>query len=94
MNSELVRQALEKVSSPHELVNMVSQRVRQLNAGMRGPLIANAGSLSLADIALTEIIEDKMGFDMPEIVKLIRPTAQNRKRPQSWGKMPTEKKAA
>ena len=89
MNAELVKKALEKVINPNVLINMVSQRVRQLNAGGGGtgrPLIKDVGNLGAADIALREIIEDKMSFEMPEIIELIRPTARNRKRPQHWTK--------
>ena len=38
----------------------------------------------MADIALTEIIEEKIGFEMPEIIQLVRPAAQRRKKPQGW----------
>ena len=93
MNAELVRQALEKVQEPAILVNMVSRRVRQLNGGGR-PLLINTGTLGAADIALLEIIEDKMGFEMAEIIKLVRPTAQSRRRPQGWLKQHVEQKAA
>jgi len=91
MNAELVRQALVKVPNPHVLVNLVSRRVRQLNAGVGStsrPLVANAANLRVADIALLEIIEDKMGFDMPEIVELTRPTGKNRRKPQGWKSLP------
>jgi hypothetical protein len=37
---------------------------------------------------VTEIIEGKMGWEMPEIIMLIRPTGKNRKRPQHWAKSP------
>ena len=90
MNSELVKAALEKVLNPYVLVNMVSRRVRQLNAGggdMSRPLIADAGNLGAADIALREIIEDKMSFEMPEIIELTRPTGNRRNRPQGWMKL-------
>jgi DNA-directed RNA polymerase subunit omega len=93
MNAEFVRKALEKVQEPATLVNMVSRRVRELNAGARA-LLSNTGNLGVADIALLEIIEDKMGFEMPEIIKLVRPAAQSRRRPQGWGKQQLEKKAA
>src|SRR5437762_398545 len=88
MNADLVKKAAEKVPNPNVLVNLVSQRVRQLNNGNR-PLIADIGTLGLADIVLREIIEDKIGFEMPEIIQLIRPTGRNRKRPQSWGRSRT-----
>jgi DNA-directed RNA polymerase subunit omega len=87
MNASLVKQALEKVLSPNVLVNMVSQRVRQLNSGVGGrcrPLVADIANLGSADIALLEIIEDKMSFEPPQVIKLIRPTGKNRRRPQHW----------
>jgi DNA-directed RNA polymerase subunit K/omega len=89
VNAILVKKALEKVLNPNILVNLVSQRVRQLNFdGGRTcrPLVADVENLRAADIALREIIEDKMGFEMPEIVKLTRPTGRNRKRPQHWAR--------
>ena len=93
MNAELVRQALEKVQEPAILVNMISRRVRELNNGAR-PLLINTGNLGVADVALLEIIEDRMGVEMPEIIKLIRPSAQTRRRPQGWLKQHVEQKAA
>jgi len=87
MNAELVKKALVKVLDPHVLVNLVSRRVRQLNGGsgsMSRSLVANAANLGVADIALLEIIEDKIGFDMPEIIELIRPTGKKGRRPQGW----------
>ena len=93
MNAELVRKAREKVQESNLLVNMISQRVRALNAGAR-PLLINTGNLRVADIALAEIVEDKMTFTLPEIVKLLRPAAQPRKRPQGWLKQHVEKKVA
>jgi DNA-directed RNA polymerase subunit omega len=89
MNALLVKKALETVINPNVLINMVSQRVRQLNSGMGGrcrPLVSDHANLSVADIALTEIIDDKMSFEMPEIVALTRPTGKNRRRPQHWTK--------
>ena len=89
MNANLVKQALEKVLNPNVLVNMVSRRVRQLNSGFGGlsnPLVANVVNLGAADIALREIIEDKMSFEMPDVVKLTRPTGKRGKRPQYWAK--------
>ena len=93
MNAELVKQALEKVPSPQVLVNLVSRRVRQLSSGAYGsrPLVSDVANLRDADIALREIIEDNMGFDMPEVVKLTRPSQQNRRRPAGWGRPPAPK---
>ena len=89
MNAILVQEALKKVLDVNVLVNMVSRRVRQLNAGGGGasrPLIADVGNLGAGDVALREIIEDRMSFEMPDLVPLLRPTGRNRKRPQNWAK--------
>ena len=94
MNAELVKKALEIVGDPHVLVNLVSRRVRQLNSGAGGacrPLVANVENLGAADIALRELIEEKMGFEMPEIIELTRPTAHNRNRPLNWSKTQVER---
>lgn len=69
MNSELQKKALEKVGNPNTLINIVSRRVRQLNAGSGGisrPLVADAHNLGAGDIALREIIEEKIGWDPAE----------------------------
>ena len=97
MNADLVKQALAKVLNPHVPVNLVSRRVRQLNSGggrLSRPLLSGVENLGAADIALAEIAEGKMDFDMPEIIKLIRPTGKNRKRPQHWAKNPAGGEAA
>jgi len=50
--------------NPNVLVNYVSRRVRQLTSGGGSgrPLIDQTGTLGAADIALLELIDDKMGF--------------------------------
>ena len=91
MNADLVKQALEIVVNPHVLVNLISKRVRQLNSGGGGasrPMVGDVANQGAADIALREIIEGKMGFEMPELIALVRPTGKNRKRPQHWSKSP------
>jgi DNA-directed RNA polymerase subunit omega len=83
LNAELTRKALEKVGNPNVLVNLISRRVRQLNAGsgaMSRPLVKEIGNLGAADIALLEIIEEKVGFEMPEVVELTRPSNKKRKK--------------
>lgn len=83
MNAELCKRAAEKVGNPNVLVNLLSRRVRQLNAGGGGssrPLISDVGNLGLADIALREILEDKMGWEVPEPVELVRPQAKKRRK--------------
>ena len=69
MNVELTRKALEKVGNPHVLVNIISRRVRQLNSGGGGisrPLVEVDPTMGIADIALTELIHEKIGFQLEE----------------------------
>jgi len=68
LNTELCRKALEKVINPNVLVNLISRRVRQLSGGGSGsrPLIADTAGLGLADIALTELVEGKLSWEMIE----------------------------
>ena len=83
MNSELCRQALVKVGNPNILVNLISRRVRQLTSGgggMNRPLVADHTNMGAADIALREIIEGKIGFDMPEELQVIEPAPKRRKK--------------
>ncbi len=60
MNSELLEKAKQKVASVPLLVNMISRRVRQLNAGMRPYLKPETPNEERVDIALREIIEGKL----------------------------------
>jgi DNA-directed RNA polymerase subunit omega len=84
LNSELCKQALAKVTNPNVLVNLVSRRVRQLNSGSGGssrPLILETAGLGVADIALKEIVDGKMGWDLPEELQLVEPgPAKKRKK--------------
>ena len=65
MNVELCRKALEKVGDPRILVNLVSRRVRQLNGGggYGRPLIDPDPTFGTADIALQEIVDDKITWE-------------------------------
>jgi len=72
LNAELCKKALEKVGNPNVLINLVSRRVRQLNSGGGSgsrPLIANTANMGWADVALAEIIEEKMGWHVPELAE-------------------------
>ena len=82
MNAELCKRAAEKVGNPNVLVNLVSRRVRQLSSGGGAgrPLVDAPASMGLADIALTEILEDKMGWDLPEESSAVRPVSKKRRK--------------
>jgi DNA-directed RNA polymerase subunit omega len=83
MNAELCKRANEKVGNPNVLVNLISRRVRQLSAGGGGlgrPLVNVPASMGLADIALTELLEGKMGWEVPEEVAAVRPVSKKRRK--------------
>jgi DNA-directed RNA polymerase subunit omega len=83
MNPELCKAALNKVGNPNVLVNLISRRVRQLNSGGGGisrPLLSDVANLGAADIALKEIAEEKMGWEMPEPNILAEGVKPKRKR--------------
>ena len=83
MNAELCKKAAEKVGNPNVLVNLSSRRVRQLNSGGGGlsrPLVNDVTNLGAADIALREILEDKIGWELPEPVELVRPQPKKRRK--------------
>jgi DNA-directed RNA polymerase subunit omega len=83
VNSEYCKLALAKVGNPNVLVNLVSRRVRQLNSGggpLSRPLLNDVAGLGAADIALREIIEEKMGWEMPEESQVIEPVRKKRRK--------------
>jgi DNA-directed RNA polymerase subunit omega len=86
MNSELCKQALAKVVNPNVLVNIISRRVRQLTTGgdaSSRPLIADTATMGAADIALTELIEDKLGWEMAEVSSEPEPPRGKRRKRSS-----------
>ncbi len=60
MNIELLDIAKTKVTSLPVLINMVSKRVKQLNAGMRPYVVPDSRDDENLDIALREIAEGKL----------------------------------
>ena len=63
MKANLVKAAAEIIPDPKILVNMVSQRVRQLCLGHR-PLVEFVPGLGHADVALSEIAAGKLSFEL------------------------------
>lgn len=65
MRSDLVVAASKVIPDPPVLINLVSARVKQLNNG-RSPLVRVDHRMGAADIALSEIIEGKIGIEPKE----------------------------
>lgn len=82
MNAELQKKALERVGNPHTLINIVSRRVRQLNAGSGGisrPFVEDAANLGAGDIALRELLEEKIAWEPPQDLVPV-PTPKRRRK--------------
>ena len=62
MDPEICKKALEKVGDANTLINIVSKRVRQLSSGSR-PLLTGTENMGAADIAMTELVQDKLSWD-------------------------------
>jgi DNA-directed RNA polymerase subunit omega len=69
MRDDYLQAALKVVDDPNILVNVVSTRVKQLRRGSRA-LVESLEKLSLEDIALREIMEGKITYELatPEML--------------------------
>jgi DNA-directed RNA polymerase subunit omega len=63
VRDDYLKLAQEKVTDPNILINMVSRRAKQLKSGEK-PLIESLERLSAEDLALREIIEDKLSYQL------------------------------
>ncbi|MEI8063921.1 MAG: DNA-directed RNA polymerase subunit omega [Verrucomicrobiota bacterium] len=64
MKSKYFQAAAQQLPSPELLINLVSKRVRQLMQGNR-PLTLTDPKMDFADIALKEISEGKITYELP-----------------------------
>ena len=82
MNSDICSKALEKVGNPNVLVNLVSKRVRQLTGSGPGsrPLIAETAGLGAGDIAMLELIHEKMDWELLEPMDIPEPPVSGKKK--------------
>lgn len=65
MREDYLREAQKVITDPNMLINVVSRRVKQLRRGSRA-LVESLEKLAPEDIALREIIEGKITFEMPD----------------------------
>jgi DNA-directed RNA polymerase subunit omega len=68
MRDEYLRQAAKIINDPYILVNVVSRRVKQLRRGSR-PLVESLEKLSPEDVALREIIEGRISYELSDATK-------------------------
>ena len=65
MKEELLKDASRIIEDPNILINMVSRRAKQLKQGHK-PLIESLEKLEPEDIAMREIIEHKIDYQLYE----------------------------
>lgn len=63
MRNEYLIQAQDVIPDPNILINVVSRRSKQLKFGMK-PLVESLEKLEPEDIALREIIEGKITYEL------------------------------
>lgn len=63
MTAQLLQDAAQVIPNQQLLINVVSRRVRQLGLGHR-PLVEATPRSSLTDIALREIIDGKLTYEL------------------------------
>jgi DNA-directed RNA polymerase subunit omega len=68
MRDDYLKAALKKIDDPNILINVVSTRVKQLRRGSRA-LVESLEKLSPEDLALREIIEGRITYDIPTAEK-------------------------
>lgn len=70
MRDDYLQKAREVIDDPYVLVNVVSRRVKQLRRGAR-PLVESLEKLATEDIALREIAEGRISYEVAEIAEVI-----------------------
>ncbi len=68
MTSSFIDEALKVIPNQQLLVNVVSRRVRQLTSGHR-PMVETGPRMGFSDIALKEIIEGKISYELTPIIE-------------------------
>lgn len=63
LRDEYLQQAQEVIPDPNILINVVSRRSKQLKYGMK-PLVESLEKLEPEDIALREVIEGKITYEL------------------------------
>lgn len=63
MRDDYLREAQKIIQDPNVLINVVSRRVKQLKRGHR-PLVESLEKLDPEDLALREVIEGKISYEL------------------------------
>ncbi len=63
MRDDYIQEAQKIIPDPNVLINVVSRRVKQLKFGQK-PLVESLERLNPEDIALREVIEGKIDYEL------------------------------
>ena len=63
MRDDYIKDALKVIPDPNMLINVISRRVKQIRRGNRA-LVESLEKLSAEDLALREVIEGKISFEL------------------------------
>ncbi len=66
MRDDYLHQAQKVITDPMILINVVSRRAKQLKSGYK-PLVESLERLSAEDMALREIMEGKITYQLAEV---------------------------
>lgn len=66
MRDDYLQQAQKVITDPLILINVVSRRAKQLKSGYK-PLVESLERLSAEDMALREIMEGKITYQLAEV---------------------------
>jgi DNA-directed RNA polymerase subunit omega len=69
MRDDYLQTARTIITDPNILVNVISRRVKQLRRGAR-PLVVSLEKLAPEDVALREVIEGKITYQLPTAEEL------------------------
>ncbi|MGF1531609.1 MAG: DNA-directed RNA polymerase subunit omega [Puniceicoccaceae bacterium] len=68
MREEFLKKAQAKIPDPNILINIVSRRVKQFKTGYK-PLVESLERLDPEDVALLEVIEGKISYQLYEPIE-------------------------
>jgi DNA-directed RNA polymerase subunit omega len=63
LRDEYLKEAQKIIPDPNILINVISRRVKQLKFGMK-PLVESLEKLEPEDVALREVIEGKIDYEL------------------------------
>jgi DNA-directed RNA polymerase subunit omega len=93
MRDDYIYAARQVITDPYILVNVVSRRVKQLRRGSR-PLVESLEKLSVEDVALREVAEGRISYEIDVVAAKPTPTRATLRRSATAAPIPPRVVAA